>query len=85
MGRFALRWVGYSRAITMVKVVQAFLVLARLRSENAASAICVSDIQKFRMDRFALGWVAYSRAITMVKVVRASQLSIGCFTARKRG
>ena len=85
MDRSALRWVGCSRAITMVKVVQAFWVLARLWSENAASAICVSDFQTFRMVRFALRWVAYSRVITMVKLIRASRSSIGCFTARKRG
>ena len=71
MDRFALRWVGYSCVITMVNLVQAFLVLARLRSENAASAICVSDFTNFKMDRFALRRVRYSRVITMVLLVRA--------------
>ena len=85
MDPFALRWVGYSRVITMVKLVQAFLVLAELRSGNAASAICVSDFPDFRMDRFALRCVGYSRVITMVKLVRVSLLSIGCFAVWKCG
>ena len=45
----------------------------------------MSDFQNFRMERFALRWVGYSRVITMVRLVRDSRLSIGCFTARKRG
>ena len=66
-------------------MIQAFLVLAEMRSENAASAICMSDFPNFRLDRFALRWIGYSRVITTVSLVWASLLSIGCFAVQKRG